>query len=489
MDDFYINTMKIRTIQTGERFGNLIATGGSFYRERNDGVKILFTKCICACGNPKIMNIPNRELLNGERTSCGCSRSKGKLWTWKCNSCGSLFRTRADLFRHNKNVHPTEKGIPWNKGKTSETDARVKLGREHLLKGYAEGRISPSQLGHSLTEDTRAKISESLKKAHAEGRAHNIGEAHWRGNSSPSEEEFLTIINTRFDDKQVSREMQFYRFKLDFAWPHKKKSIELDGDQHFRFESYRQRDERKNNALTSEGWQYLRIPLKDFYADKETWIQKANAFIGRPLSEEEYAINIKPFLEYEERKRKKKEPSGTKYLKVKKVIKPKNSRIKKHYFCIDCGTEIRQGAKRCIPCSLKARHKIAWPSSEELSQMFLTCKSLEELGRRLGVSGACIKKRMKRLGINYTPKPRVGRAENLMTPEVRAKAKASSIEYAKTHPKKIPLTGQYTLEGTLVRTYEYTSDIRNAGFDMSGVNKVIRGVLKSYKGFIWKRIS
>ena len=96
---------------------------------------------------------------------------------------------------------------------------------------------------------------------------------------------------------------------------------------------------------------------------------------------------------------------------------------------------------------------------------------------------------MKRLGINYTPKPRVGRAENLMTPEARAKAKAANIEYAKTHPKKIPLTGQYTLEGTLVRTYEYTSDIRNAGFDMSSVNKVLRGVLKSYKGFIWKRIS
>lgn len=298
----------------------------------------------------------------------------------------------------------------------------------------------------------------------------------------------MTLIETRFDDKKVVRELQFHLFNLDFAWPHKKKSIELDGEQHFRFESYRQRDERKNAALTNEGWQYLRIPLKEFYSDKEAWIQKANDFIGLPLSEDEYAIKMQPFWEYEEMKKNKKVSKKTREPKVKRAPKPKTPRIRKHYYCPDCGAEIRQGAKRCLPCSHKALCKISWPSPEELSQMFSNCNSLEELGRQLGISSACIKKRMKKYGIAYIPKKHKGNAENFMTPEARAKSKAATIEYAKTHPKKIPLTGRFSLEGVLIKSYEYVKDIQADGFAMVSVNKVIRGVLKSYKGFIWKRI-
>lgn len=337
--------------------------------------------------------------------------------------------------------------------------------------------------GKKLSEDHKRKVSESMKLAHAQKRAHNIGERHWKGESSPAEKEFLDIIHHRFDDIMVVPEMQFHLFNLDFAWPHKKKCIELDGEQHFRFESYRLRDARKNNALTREDWLYLRIPLKDFYADKEMWIQKANTFIGLPLTEEEFIIKMKQ-IELDKTNRNK----GNGLSRINQ-LQQKSPSIIKHNYCLDCGAEINSSSKRCRSCYSKAHNKIEWPQPDELEKMFAECESLEELGRRLGVSGNSIKKKMKSLGVKYIPKKHKGNAKNFMTQEARAKAKIASIEYARKHPKKIPLIGQYTKEGDLVRTYASVRDIKHEGFDPSGVSKVIRGVLKSYKGFIWKRIS
>ena len=46
--------------------------------------------------------------------------------TWKCERCNLIFKTRAQLFDHNHEVHPVPKGQIWNKGLTSETDNRIK---------------------------------------------------------------------------------------------------------------------------------------------------------------------------------------------------------------------------------------------------------------------------------------------------------------------------------------------------------------------------
>jgi len=56
--------------------------------------------------------------------------------------------------------------------------------------------------------------------------------------------------------------------------------LEIDGDQHERFEEVRLRDIEKDRLLTEAGWQILRIKWKDMFKDTKFWTQKANSFIG-----------------------------------------------------------------------------------------------------------------------------------------------------------------------------------------------------------------
>lgn len=90
----------------------------------------------------------------------------------------------------------------------------------------------------------------------------------------------MEVIANEFHDKAYEREFSFERFSLDFAWPAKKKVIEIDGGQHQRFEEYRLRDARKDQLLKENGWGVLRIAWKDFCGDTKSWINKANNFIG-----------------------------------------------------------------------------------------------------------------------------------------------------------------------------------------------------------------
>ena len=60
-------------------------------------------------------------------------------------------------------------------------------------------------------------------------------------------------FENEFDDKDYEREYPFIRFALDFAWVHKKKVIEIDGEQHERFEEYKLRDKEKDRLCDAWG--------------------------------------------------------------------------------------------------------------------------------------------------------------------------------------------------------------------------------------------
>lgn len=64
--------------------------------------------------------------------------------------------------------------------------------------------------------------------------------------------------------------------------------------------------------------------------------------------------------------------------------------------CSDCGKDISRKAKRCKSC-VKRRQptKIEWCSADELAAM-VQATSYSAVGRKLGVSGNAVKKRMKR---------------------------------------------------------------------------------------------
>ena len=114
-----------------------------------------------------------------------------------------------------------------------------------------------------------------MKRAHKEGRAHNIGECRHNNEPSYPEKWFMRVIENEFPIKEYVREFPFHNYSLDFAWPELKICIEIDGEQHQRYAEYKLRDNKKDALLKSEGWKELRIAWKDCFKNPKYYINLA----------------------------------------------------------------------------------------------------------------------------------------------------------------------------------------------------------------------
>jgi very-short-patch-repair endonuclease len=213
---------------------------------------------------------------------------KGVTTTQPCPICKksiSLFAFKRHCSSHEKPraTAVSKPRVAWNKGKTADTDPRVAINGAAVSKTLKR-RYTDGELSMSVSKESRRKISESMKLAHAEGRAYSFAHNHGRCEPSYPEKFFARIIEREFADKQVKTEMKFYSYSLDFAWPHLKKAIEIDGEQHERFRERQESDQRKDKKLTENGWQVLRIRWKDIMNDTQQWIQTAKDFITPPSS-------------------------------------------------------------------------------------------------------------------------------------------------------------------------------------------------------------
>jgi len=161
----------------------------------------------------------------------------------------------------------------WNKGLTKDTDNRVAKGALTLSKTMTGTKRKP------LSEEHKKTLSDKMKQAHKENRAHNIGKSRWNNEPSYPEKFFMKVIQNEFDDKDYIREYAIGNYSMDFAWPHKMKAIEIDGQQHQRFDEYKKRDQKKDEFVKSKGWQILRLVWKDVFNNPKYWIKIANDFI------------------------------------------------------------------------------------------------------------------------------------------------------------------------------------------------------------------
>lgn len=91
----------------------------------------------------------------------------------------------------------------------------------------------------------------------------------------------MKVIENEFFDKNYIREYPFKKYSLDFAWVHKKKAIEIDGEQHERFEEYKNRDKEKDKLLKENEWEVIRIKWKDMIKESKHWIKIAKEFIDK----------------------------------------------------------------------------------------------------------------------------------------------------------------------------------------------------------------
>ena len=211
---------------------------------------------------------------------------------WKCKSCNEVFRTRRLLGQHRKNCHHI-----YNQSQgqlsTKEIYCCKFCGKEWITTksglGFHERycKLNPNAdhlIGHSHSEEIKKQISMSMKRAHAEGRAHNIGECRWNNEPSYPEQWLIKVLKNEFGlekDKDYKMELPFHRFSLDFAWPEKKICIEIDGEQHERFQEQKNRDIEKDKLLKEEGWKELRKSWKEIFNSPKEFIKEVENILGR----------------------------------------------------------------------------------------------------------------------------------------------------------------------------------------------------------------
>lgn len=215
-----------------------------------------------------------------------------------CKFCGKVCKNANSLRNHERlckenpnhqeSYFKTHKNIrinkePWNKGLTKETDVRVNKISNSIKDGIKSGKIKLSYLGKHLSEEHKQKISNSMKQAHKEKRAHNIGSSRWNNEHSWPEKWFIKVLQNEFnmiENIDYETEMPFNKYSLDFAWSEKKLCIEIDGEQHERFEEYKLRDITKDKLLLKNGWKVLRIKWKDCYANPKQYIKIVKNYLN-----------------------------------------------------------------------------------------------------------------------------------------------------------------------------------------------------------------
>ena len=153
------------------------------------------------------------------------------------------------------------------------------------------------KIGYKISEEQKKKISESMKKAHKEGRAHNIGKSRWNNEPSYPEKWFIEMSLNEGINQNYIREFPFHKFSLDFAWVEQKKVIEIDGEQHLRDTKQKERDIEKDKLLLEEGWKELRISWSDICSNTKPWIKIIKDFIneGNSYISEEFIHDYKNF--------------------------------------------------------------------------------------------------------------------------------------------------------------------------------------------------
>lgn len=197
-----------------------------------------------------------------EKTYQSCLAIKSK----NIKGCKEAYQSGKKGYTYNQNS-------AWNKGKTKDTDVRVKAYAEKASKTL-KGRP-----GRPHSSESLEKIRSSMKKAHAEGRAHNIGHSRWNNEPSWPEKWFMKVIENEFKDRDYKREHPFSKYSLDFVWLHKKKVIEIDGEQHDRFPEQKARDIAKDALLVQHGYEVLRLRWKDICENTKEYVQQMKEFI------------------------------------------------------------------------------------------------------------------------------------------------------------------------------------------------------------------
>lgn len=213
---------------------------------------------------------------------------RNRYYTWKCEICNKIFKTRSLLYKHWKDIpeHHIKKSTATHKGEyyckycNRFFDQLNSLHLHEKSCHYNPNRVDGATKGIKQSNEFKRKHSEIMKERHRLGLACTLSDLRRKENPSYPEQWLMKLIENENLNKNYIREYKFYTFSLDFVWLNNKKVIEMDGRFHKISEYQKDCDKRKDELLKNEGWEELRIDWEYCCNNTKEVIQKIKDFIG-----------------------------------------------------------------------------------------------------------------------------------------------------------------------------------------------------------------
>ena len=202
-----------------------------------------------------------------------------------CRFCGSERKNKNSLTNHERLCKSNPNRQEPNRGGHGKNGGLNQFSKAKLL-GLPVPKPGTYNkpgtfLGKHHSDESKIKISSSMKAAHSKGIAHVW--QHRMTEPSYPEQFMISVLKNEFNLEcgvDYFREVPFHGYFLDFCFTERKIVIEMDGEQHTRFSDQIERDKRKDALLKDEGYTELRIPWKDCFNNPREWIDKVASLLG-----------------------------------------------------------------------------------------------------------------------------------------------------------------------------------------------------------------
>lgn len=212
---------------------------------------------------------------------------KNRYWTWKCETCNEVFKTRTLLYKHWKEF--PEHHIKKSTANISQLQKCKYCGKEwittlpglHMHENCC--KENPNRIKyktHKLSDNQKQQLSNIMKERHRLGLACTLSDLRKKEKPSYPEQWLIKLIENENLNSNYIREYKFHTFSLDFVWLENKKVIEMDGRFHKISEYQQDCDKRKDALLKEEGWNELRIDWEYCYNNTKEVIKQIKEFIG-----------------------------------------------------------------------------------------------------------------------------------------------------------------------------------------------------------------
>ena len=212
-----------------------------------------------------------------------------KYNTWKCETCGEIFKEKQLLYNHyeqynnHHKLKPTSNKTELKKCKYCNKEWLTT--NPGLLLHEKSCKCNPNRIdginkGHKMKEEDKLHLSLIMKEKHKLGLACTLSDLRRKEKPSYPEQWLIDVIKNENLNNNYIREYKFHTFSLDFVWLQDKKVIEMDGRFHKISEYQKDCDQRKDKLLKEEGWKELRIDWEYCMKNTQEVLKQIKQFIG-----------------------------------------------------------------------------------------------------------------------------------------------------------------------------------------------------------------